>query len=125
MSYLSMAAAMSPYAQRPITTIEGGLSAVVSRYNPSDPLLTAGEATADRRHGLAAFYRDVAAGRLPPTHYVGPKRFRSRQTACTDRTPVGAEDLGPSNWRTPRPSAGVHMAREMAPLSPDTCRRGL
>lgn len=49
-------------------------------YIPDDPLLTAREAAAERRQGLSTFWRDVAAGRVPPAYYVGPKTPRWRRS---------------------------------------------
>jgi hypothetical protein len=68
-------------AQRLITTIEGSRSAVAPRYNPDDPLLTAREAAAERRQGLATFYRDVAAGRVPTALLCSAKKS-SLATNC-------------------------------------------
>jgi hypothetical protein len=41
-------------------------------YLPDGPLLVAAEAAAERRQALSTFWRDVAAGRVPPAYYVSP-----------------------------------------------------
>lgn len=46
-------------------------------YMPDDPLLTAREAAAERGQALSTFWRDVAAGRVPPAYYVSPHSRRS------------------------------------------------
>ena len=46
----------------------------------SDPLLTAREAADERRQGLSTFWRDVAAGRVPPAYYVSPRCPRWRRS---------------------------------------------
>ena len=58
----------------------GSRSALAPQYIPDDPLLTAREAAAERRQGLSTFWRDVAAGRVPPAYYVGPKSPRWRRS---------------------------------------------
>jgi predicted DNA-binding transcriptional regulator AlpA len=49
-------------------------------YVPDDPLLTAAESAAERGQALSTFWRDVAAGRLPPAYYVSPRRPRWRRS---------------------------------------------
>ena len=49
-------------------------------YLPDDPLLTAKEAAAERGQGLSTFWRDVAAGRVPPAYYVSPRCPRWRRS---------------------------------------------
>jgi predicted DNA-binding transcriptional regulator AlpA len=49
-------------------------------YIPDDPLLTAKESAAERRQGLSTFWRDVAAGRVPPAIYVSPRSPRWRRS---------------------------------------------
>ena len=49
-------------------------------YLPDDPLLTAAEAAAERRQALSSFWRDVAAGRVPPAYYVSPRCPRWRRS---------------------------------------------
>jgi predicted DNA-binding transcriptional regulator AlpA len=51
-----------------------------SAYIPSDPLLTAREAAAERSQSLSTFWRDVRAGRLPPAIYVSPRCPRWRRS---------------------------------------------
>ncbi|MGE0419131.1 MAG: helix-turn-helix transcriptional regulator [Acetobacteraceae bacterium] len=50
------------------------------RYVPDDPLLTAREAAAERGQALSTFWRDVAAGRVPPAYYVSPRCPRWRRS---------------------------------------------
>jgi len=61
-------------------SIASARPAAAPRYIPDDPLLTAREAAAERRQGLSTFWRDVAAGRVPPAYYVGPKSPRWRRS---------------------------------------------
>ena len=49
-------------------------------YVPDDPLLTAAEAASERGQGLSTFWRDVAAGRVPPGYYVTPRCPRWRRS---------------------------------------------
>ena len=49
-------------------------------YLPDDPLLVAAEAAAERRQALSTFWRDVAAGRVPPAYYVSPRCPRWRRS---------------------------------------------
>jgi predicted DNA-binding transcriptional regulator AlpA len=49
-------------------------------YLPNDPLLTAFEAAAERGQALSTFWRDVAAGRVPPAYYVSPRCPRWRRS---------------------------------------------
>ena len=49
-------------------------------YVPSDPLLTAREAAAERSQSLSTFWRDVRAGRLPAAIYVSPRCPRWRRS---------------------------------------------
>jgi predicted DNA-binding transcriptional regulator AlpA len=49
-------------------------------YRPDDPLLSAAEAAAERGQALSTFWRDVAAGRVPPAYYVTPKAPRWRRS---------------------------------------------
>ena len=66
-------------------------------YVPDDPLLTAAEAAAERGQALSTFWRDVAAGRVPPAYYVSPRCPRWRRSelraaleACRAPAKVGA-----------------------------------
>jgi predicted DNA-binding transcriptional regulator AlpA len=47
-------------------------------YIPDDPLLTAKEGARERAQGLSTFWRDVAAGKVPPPYYVSPRCPRWR-----------------------------------------------
>jgi predicted DNA-binding transcriptional regulator AlpA len=47
-------------------------------YVPDDPLLTAAESAAERGQALSTFWRDYAAGRVPPAYYVSPRCPRWR-----------------------------------------------
>jgi predicted DNA-binding transcriptional regulator AlpA len=58
------------------------------RYVPDDPLLTAREAAAERGQALSTFWRDVAAGRVPPAYYVSPRCPRWRRSEL--RAALGA-----------------------------------
>jgi len=49
-------------------------------YIPDDPLLTARESAAERGQALSTFWRDVAAGRVPPAYYVSPRCPRWRRS---------------------------------------------
>ena len=49
-------------------------------YVPDDPLLTAGEAAAERGQALSTFWRDVRAGRVPPAYRVSPRCPRWRRS---------------------------------------------
>jgi len=49
-------------------------------YVPDDPLLTAAEAAAERGQAVSTFWRDVAAGRVPPAYYVSPRAPRWRRS---------------------------------------------
>lgn len=49
-------------------------------YVPDDPLLTAAEAAAERGQAISTFWRDVAAGRVPPAYYVSPRCPRWRRS---------------------------------------------
>ena len=49
-------------------------------YIPDDPLLTAAEAATERGQALSTFWRDVAAGRLPPAFYISPRCPRWRRS---------------------------------------------
>ena len=49
-------------------------------YTPDDPLLTAAEAAAERGQAVSTFWRDVAAGRVPPAFYVNPRSPRWRRS---------------------------------------------
>jgi len=49
-------------------------------YIPDDPLLTAAEVAAERGQALSTFWRDVAAGRVPPAYYVSPRCPRWRRS---------------------------------------------
>lgn len=49
-------------------------------YIPDDPLLTASEAAAERGQGLSTFWRDLAAGLIPPAYYIGPRTPRWRRS---------------------------------------------
>ena len=49
-------------------------------YVPDDPLLTAAEAAKERKQGLSTFWRDVAAGRVPPAYYISPRCPRWRRS---------------------------------------------
>ena len=62
-------------------------------YVPDDPLLTAAESAAERGQALSTFWRDVAAGRVPPAYYVSPRcprwrRSELRATVDACRAPV-------------------------------------
>ena len=62
-------------------------------YLPEDPLLTASESAVERGQALSTFWRDVAAGRVPPAYYVTPRAprwCRSELRASVDacRAPV-------------------------------------
>ena len=47
---------------------------------PTDPLLTAREAAAERRQAISTFWRDVKEGRVPPAFYIGPRSPRWRRS---------------------------------------------
>lgn len=47
-------------------------------YQPSDPLLSAREAAAERGQAKSTFWRDVTAGAAPQPYYIGPKSPRWR-----------------------------------------------
>ena len=49
-------------------------------YVPDDPLLTAAEAAVERGQALSTFWRDVAAGRVPPAYYVTARCPRWRRS---------------------------------------------
>ena len=49
-------------------------------YVPDDPLLSAQEAAAERGQAVSTFWRDVAAGRVPPPYYVSPRCPRWRRS---------------------------------------------
>ncbi len=49
-------------------------------YIPDDPLLTAAESAIETGRALSTFWRDVAAGRLPPAYYVTPRCPRWRRS---------------------------------------------
>jgi predicted DNA-binding transcriptional regulator AlpA len=49
-------------------------------YVPDDPLLTAAESAVERGQALSTFWRDVAAGRVPPAYYVSPRCPRWRRS---------------------------------------------
>jgi predicted DNA-binding transcriptional regulator AlpA len=49
-------------------------------YVPDDPLLTAAESAAERGQAVSTFWRDVAAGRVPPAYYVSPRCPRWRRS---------------------------------------------
>lgn len=49
-------------------------------YIPDDPLLRAAEAAAERGQALSTFWRDVAAGRVPPAYYVSSRSPRWRRS---------------------------------------------
>ena len=49
-------------------------------YVPSDPLITASEAAAERGQGVSTFWRDVRNGIVPAPFYIGPKTPRWRQS---------------------------------------------
>jgi predicted DNA-binding transcriptional regulator AlpA len=49
-------------------------------YIPDDPLLTAKEGACERAQGLSTFWRDVAAGKVPPPYYVSPRCPRWRRS---------------------------------------------
>jgi predicted DNA-binding transcriptional regulator AlpA len=62
----------------PTSNVE--LAAQRSDYTPSDPLLTAREAAAERSQALSTFWRDVRLGRLPPAIRVNPRCPRWRRS---------------------------------------------
>ena len=49
-------------------------------YVPDDPLLTAAESATERGQALSTFWRDVAAGRIPPAFYISPRCPRWRRS---------------------------------------------
>ena len=49
-------------------------------YIPDDPLLTAAETATERKQALSTFWRDVAAGRVPPAYYITPRCPRWRRS---------------------------------------------
>jgi predicted DNA-binding transcriptional regulator AlpA len=49
-------------------------------YVPDDPLLSAAEAAVERGQALSTFWRDVAAGRVPPAYYISPRCPRWRRS---------------------------------------------
>ena len=61
-------------------TISKRRSRATPAYVPDDPLLTASEGARERAQGLSTFWRDVAAGKLPPPYYVSPRCPRWRRS---------------------------------------------
>lgn len=57
---------------------KSGLTAPRPTYQPTDPLLTAREAAAERRQGVSTFWRDVRKGRVPAPYYPSPRCPRWR-----------------------------------------------
>jgi predicted DNA-binding transcriptional regulator AlpA len=51
---------------------------VTPAYIPDDPLLTAKEGARERPQARSTFWRDVAAGKVPPPYYVSPRCPRWR-----------------------------------------------
>ena len=72
---MSASAGDVPPAERTTTKRRARATPV---YIPDDPLLTATEGARERAQGLSTFWRDVAAGKVPPPYYVSPRCPRWR-----------------------------------------------
>jgi len=64
----------------PHTDAEAKMPRCKPEYVPDDPLLNARESAAERGQALSTFWRDVAAGRVPPAYYVSPRCPRWRRS---------------------------------------------
>jgi predicted DNA-binding transcriptional regulator AlpA len=87
-------------------------------YIPQDPLLTATEAAAERGQAPSTFWRDVAAGRVPPAYYVSPRCPRWRRSevrasveAC--RAPVRGNEVDRQPQATNQANDGARCVKRV------------